>query len=244
VLLGVAAQLTGRQLALVATTVLVGQLSIGWSNDWLDAVRDAAAERADKPTSVGAVSVQTVQQAALVSGVAVLPLSFAAGWVGVWHLLLVVSGWAYNLGLKGTRWSPVPYVIGFGALPLYVAGVAGRGASWWLAAAGGLLGVAAHFANAAPDVEQDRRLGVLGMPQRVGAGTSYVIALVLLGLVGALLLTRVGAVGAQLAAATLLVALPVLVGAVLAATHRIGRPAFVLVMVAAVVDVSLLVVAA
>lgn len=37
---------TGIQLS---AAVLAGQLSIGWSNDYLDAERDRAAHRADKP---------------------------------------------------------------------------------------------------------------------------------------------------------------------------------------------------
>lgn len=243
VLLGVAGQLTGPALALVASTVLVGQVSIGWSNDWLDAARDAAAGRADKPTAAGEISVVTVRWAALTAGMLSLPLSLAAGWAGVWHLLLVASGWVYNLGLKGTPWSPAPYIVGFGALPLYVGGVAGTATPWWLVAAGGLLGAAAHFANAAPDVAQDRRLGIRGLPQRIGARGSLVIALGLLGLVGGVLLTAIDAGGVELAVAALLVTLPLLGGSVLAVTNRIGRAAFVLVMLAAVVDVALLVVA-
>jgi 4-hydroxybenzoate polyprenyltransferase len=243
VLLGVSAQLAGSQLLVVAATVLVGQLSIGWSNDWLDAGRDASAGRTDKPAADGAVSVMAVRRAAWVAGVLVVPLSLAVGWVGTWHLVLVASGWAYNLGLKGTPWSPAPYAVGFAALPVYVEAVAGTPASWWLATSGGLLGAAAHFANAAPDVAQDRQLGVLGMPQRIGARRSLVVALALLALVGGLLLTRIDTDGAQLAAAALVVALPVLGGTGLVVANRIGRPAFILVMVAAVVDVALLVVA-
>ena len=243
VLLGISARLSGPQLLLVALTVLLGQLSIGWSNDWLDAERDAAAGRRDKPAAEGAVSVSAVRRAALIAGLLAVALSLATGWAGVWHLLLVASGWAYNFGLKATLWSPAPYLVGFGALPVYVETVAGTPASWWLAIAGGLLGTAAHFANAAPDVAHDRQLGVLGMPQRIGPRSSLVVALTLLALVGGLLLTRIDAAGIQLFAAALLVSLPVLGGAVLVATGRISRPAFVLVMVAAVVDVALLLVA-
>lgn len=243
VLLGVSAELSGPQLLLVGLTVLVGQLSIGWSNDWLDAERDTASERRDKPAAVGAVSVSIVRHAALIAGSLAVVLSLVSGWAGAWHLLLVASGWAYNFGLKATRWSPLPYLVGFGALPVYVEAVAGTPASWWLAFAGGLLGVAAHFANAAPDVTHDRQLGVLGMPQRIGARASLVVALILLAVVGVLLLTRVDADGVELVVAGLLVALPVLGGAVLVTINRIERPAFVLVMVAAVVDVTLLVVA-
>ncbi len=41
---------------LATAAVLTGQLSIGWSNDWLDAYRDAAVRRFDKPVVSGAVT--------------------------------------------------------------------------------------------------------------------------------------------------------------------------------------------
>ena len=122
-------------------------------------------------------------------------MSFLAGWVGIWHVVLVASGWTYNLALKPTAWSPLPYFVGFASLPIYVVGVSGAAAPWWMAAAGGLLGVAAHFANAAPDVEDDRAAGVRGLPQRLGARSSVVVALVLLGAVGALLLVQLDLTG-------------------------------------------------
>ncbi|MBE7163219.1 MAG: hypothetical protein INR72_18430, partial [Williamsia herbipolensis] len=44
-----------RTLALVVAGVLTGQLSIGWHNDLLDADRDRAAGRTDKPAAAGDV---------------------------------------------------------------------------------------------------------------------------------------------------------------------------------------------
>lgn len=242
-LLGISAELEAASLVLVGATVLVGQLSIGWSNDWLDATRDLAAGRTDKPTATGSIRPSTLRVAALSAGSLALPLSLLAGWPGGWHLLLVGSGWAYNVRLKMSAWSPVPYAVGFGALPLYVLAVAGVAAQWWMPASGAALGVAAHFANAAPDVEQDRALGVFGLPQRIGARPSLITALALLACVGGVLLTQLGLDGPGLALAGALVALPLMVGTTLVLLGRIGRPAFSLVMVAAVVDVALLVVA-
>jgi len=244
VLLAVSAQLTESQLLLVASTVLVGQLSIGWSNDWLDFARDVAAGRPDKPTATGSVTPETLRLASFCTAGASVPLSLLSGWSGIWNLLLVASGWAYNLGLKRSIWSPAPYAVGFGALPIYVTDVSGESTQWWLTVAGGLLGVAAHFANAAPDVTQDRALGVLGLPQRIGARGSLVVALVLLGCAGGLLLAQAGLSGSSLALGAVVVALPVIGGSALVVRGRIGRPAFTVVMLAAVIDVALLVVAA
>jgi 4-hydroxybenzoate polyprenyltransferase len=164
--------------------------------------------------------------------------------VGAWHLALVASGWLYNVALKPTRWSPLPYFVGFAALPLYVVGVSGVAAPWWMAVAGGLLGTAAHFANAAPDVDHDRSAGVFGLPQRFGARASVVIALIILGGAGALLLSQLEVVGWARPTAITAVVLPLIAGSVLVAINRMGRPVFTLVMVAAIVDVVLLTVAA
>ena len=242
-LLGVSVGLSASLLVLVGVAVLVGQLSIGWSNDWLDFARDVAAGRPDKPTATGSVTPETLRVASLWTAGASVPLSLLSGWSGIWNLLLVASGWAYNLGLKRSIWSPAPYAAGFGALPIYVTAVAGESVQWWLPVAGGLLGVAAHFANAAPDVTQDRALDVLGLPQRIGARASLVVALVLLGCAGGLLLTQAGLSGSSLTLGAAVVALPVVGGSTLIVRGRIGRPAFTVVMVAAVVDVALLVVA-
>src|SRR4051794_41871948 len=53
-LLAVAAGAPARTVALVGAAFGVGQLSIGWSNDWLDAARDVAVGRGDKPVAAGA----------------------------------------------------------------------------------------------------------------------------------------------------------------------------------------------
>src|SRR4051794_41833172 len=55
-LLAVAAGAPAGTVVLVAAAFGVGQLSIGWSNDWLDAARDVAGGRTDKPGAAGAVS--------------------------------------------------------------------------------------------------------------------------------------------------------------------------------------------
>lgn len=243
VLLGWSLALTATQLALVAVTVLVGQLSIGWSNDWVDAARDSAAGRRDKPVVAGVVGTASLRRAALVAGVVSIPLSLAAGRVaGLCHLLLVGAGWSYNVWLKQSRLSPLAYLIGFGALPAYVSFTGGDEPPLWLVAAGALLGVAAHFANAAPDIAQDRALGVWGAPQRLGERASLVISMLCLGLAGAALVAQLND-GWPMAAGAVVVAAPV---AIAAACLALGRVAVVfrLVMMAALADVVLLLVAA
>src|SRR5688572_6218360 len=63
-LLAVAAGVGPARTALLCVAVLAGQASIGWSNDWLDAGRDRAVARADKPVVQGAVEPATLRAAA------------------------------------------------------------------------------------------------------------------------------------------------------------------------------------
>ncbi|MEV5444507.1 UbiA family prenyltransferase [Streptomyces sp. NPDC052644] len=155
----------------VAAAVLAGQLSVGWCNDAVDARRDRAARRRDKPVVSGVVSEGAVRAASLAALALCVPLSLACGAaVGAVHLLAVAAAWAYDLGLKGTALSWLPYAVGFAALPAFVVlGLPGGPAPpWWLPVAGALLGVGAHLGNALPDIAADRATGVHGWPQRLG----------------------------------------------------------------------------
>src|SRR3712207_5612688 len=183
-LLALAAGVPGGRAALVGVAVLAGQASIGWSNDWLDADRDRAVARADKPVVQGAVAPALLRTLALGSAAAAVVLSLLLGVVpGLLLLVLVASGWAYNAGLKRTAVSVLPYVTGFGALPAGVVAAApgAAGAPWWLVTAGAALGAAAHLANVAPDLEDDLATGVRGLPHRLGAHGSAVTGAVVLG---------------------------------------------------------------
>jgi 4-hydroxybenzoate polyprenyltransferase len=162
---------------LVAATVLTGQLSIGWCNDLVDRERDRAAGRPDKPLASGAVPTAVVTGACALAVACCVPLSFASGWrAGTAHLVGVAGGWAYDLGLKRTVWSWLPYAVSFGLLAAFITlGLPGHPAPpWWMVAAGALLGTGAHFLNVVPDVEQDLAAGVRGLPQRLGAVGSAV----------------------------------------------------------------------
>ncbi|HEX6443522.1 MAG TPA: UbiA family prenyltransferase [Streptosporangiales bacterium] len=181
---------------LVGAAVLTGQLSIGWCNDAVDAGRDRAVERSGKPIVAGLVGRRTVAVAAGVAVAACVPLSLASGLLaGGVHVLGVLAAWGYDLGVKRTAWSWLPYAVGFGSLPAFVTlGLPGR--PWpapWAVAAAALLGVGAHLANVLPDLDDDRRTGVRGLPHRLGAGRTR--ALLALPLVGASVLVLLGPPG-------------------------------------------------
>ncbi|HEY7721695.1 MAG TPA: UbiA family prenyltransferase [Pedococcus sp.] len=172
-LLGVGAGHSLRTGALVTAAVAAGQLTIGWSNDLIDAGRDRQVGRHDKPVARGEVSARVVRWACGVAGVVCVGLSIACGLASAAvHLALgVASGWGYNLGLKRTLWSAVPYAVAFGSLPAVVslALPEHRLPPAWMVAAGALLGVGAHLLNALPDLSDDLETGVRGLPHRIGA---------------------------------------------------------------------------
>ncbi|MFD9032724.1 UbiA family prenyltransferase [Streptomyces sp. NPDC059567] len=168
--------------ATATAAVAAGQLSIGWCNDRIDLRRDRAAGRHDKPLAVGALRPGTVGAAALVALLACIPLSLACGFrAGAVHLACVAAAWAYNLWLKRTVLSWLPYAVGFGLLPAFLT-LTLPGSPWpppWLIAAAGLLGTGAHFANVLPDIQDDLAGGVRGLPQRMGRRGSIAWAAIL-----------------------------------------------------------------
>ncbi|MFD6985626.1 UbiA family prenyltransferase [Streptomyces sp. NPDC059956] len=169
--------------------VAAGQLSIGWCNDRLDMRRDVAAGRLDKPLATGEARPGAVTAAACAALLACVPLSLAcgarAGWV---HIGCVAAAWSYNLWLKRTPASWLPYAVAFGLLPVFLtltltltspSASPSPSAGWppvWLTAAAALLGTSAHFANALPDIDEDIAGGVLGLPQRLGRRASIATA--------------------------------------------------------------------
>lgn len=177
------AGLTPARTGLVTAAVLVGQLSIGWGNDYLDAERDRAAGRSDKPVAAGDVGPRVAGIAAGLSALAAIGLSLLLGVPGAVAALTVVGcGWAYNAGVKATVWSWLPYAIAFGTLPA-VATLSATPPRWpapWALAAGALLGVAAHLANVLPDLGEDAATGVRGLPHRLGARATAIGGAVLL----------------------------------------------------------------
>jgi 4-hydroxybenzoate polyprenyltransferase len=183
-LLATSSELTRPTAFLVTAAIFTGQLTIGWANDLLDRDRDRQSGRTDKPLANGEIPPRLVQASLGVAAAACVLLSFSVGWrSAVVHLFLgVASGHAYNLGLKSTVLSWLPYALAFGTLPAVVslAGSPPEMPPWWMMTASAALGVAAHFLNTLPDFEDDAATGVRGLPHRLGATISRVLATALL----------------------------------------------------------------
>jgi len=236
----------GRAL-LVAAAVLAGQLSVGWSNDWIDADRDLAVGRPDKPVVAGTVTVAALRRAALLALAACAALSLTLGpAAALLHLALVAAAWAYNARLKSTVWSWLPYAVAFGGLPsVATLGVPGGDvlAPWWVTGGGALLGVGAHLANVLPDLEDDAATGVRGLPHRLGRRrTATGAAGVLLAAVAVVALGPPGAPGAVAVAGLALAAALAASGAAVGLARPASRWPFGAAMAVAAVAVVLLVV--
>ena len=180
---------TWQDCLLIGVTVFTGQLSVGWSNDAIDAKRDAHVNRYTKPIVAGLITRSQVWRAALVAAALCVPLSFANGWLaGLIHISAVASAWAYNFHLKNTVWSWLPYAYSFAALPAFillsVPIPTGRNTEieWWAIVTGALLGISAHFANVLPDLSDDAVNQIRGLPQRMGLKRSKLASICFFGL--------------------------------------------------------------
>jgi heme o synthase len=225
----------------VAATLGASQLCVGWLNDWLDAARDAEVGRVDKPIAAGRISRRTVAVAAVVAGLAVVPLALLSGPSAAAAATVgFASGLAYDWPLKFTVASPLPYVVSFGALPAFV--VLGKPATppWWMIVAAALLGGGAHFVNVLPDLADDAQTGVRGLPHRIGAtGSWFAGGALLLAATAVLVFAPNGA--PSWAGLAILVAAAVVLPIGWYASRRPGsRAAFRAVLLIALADVVLL----
>lgn len=239
-LLAAGADLTLANGIIVTAAAFTGQLTVGWGNDLLDAARDRQAGRQDKPLANGELSAILVRRCLILAAALCVVLSMLVGWrSGLTHLMLGVAfGHLYNFWFKATAWSWLPYAVAFGILPAAVT-LAGQPPEWpptWMMVTAVALGVAAHFLNTLPDFEDDERTGIRGLPHRLGATTSRVVATALL-LVGSAFAV-LGPVGApETWAPAVLMAVAGL--AVLALVGR-GKVPFYAAIAIALVDVTLL----
>ena len=153
------------------------QAAIGASNDNFDRDLDGRT-KPFKPIVRGLVAPRDalVLAAAFVLAAGALaatmgPLSFAVGAVGL------SAGLAYNVRLKRSVLSAVPFMVALPALPFWVWVSLGRFTSdlWWLIPFAPLAGLAIHLISTAPDLDADRRAGVRGLAHVIGIGPTLLL---------------------------------------------------------------------
>ena len=164
----------------VAVAIFAGQLVVGWSNDFIDAPLDIAAQRTKKPIVSKEINPEQLKKSIVVALVAALLLSLFSplGLTGTLiHFLGILSATIYNFKLKPTILSPLPFIVSFGALPWAIYLPAGNHPPLWLYLDFMLIAVAFHFFNVLKDFQWDINQGVLGLPQRLGRNVSLFISI-------------------------------------------------------------------
>jgi len=176
---------------LIAFTVFLGQLLIGWSNDIYDYQDDLKHNRVNKPLVSGQLKIEDLKKATFI----LLPIALLANLLGplglkggAVYLLGVGCGIAYNFYFKFRITSPLVYFIALAALPASIFYAVDRDPPLWVLATSSLLGVAFHFANVLKDLSADRDSNIGGLPQRLGRKASLVIIAILLIIVITILL--------------------------------------------------------
>jgi len=180
--------LAPARLAVVVVAMLLSQLTIGWTNDYLDRETDRRFQP-DKPVArglVGATLLPPFSFAALVGAI------LAGAILGAAPLAVLILGTAcglvYDFGLKDTRLSAVPFIVGFALLPPFVwlSLDVFRVAFLWLYGVGPPIVVAVHVANSLPDIEVDKLAGRGGLAARLGRRRSLQLIVFCLALAPAL----------------------------------------------------------
>jgi 4-hydroxybenzoate polyprenyltransferase len=155
--------------------MLAIQLGIGAGNDWADAPADAVA-RPGKPIAAGLVGRAWAARIAVGASAIGLLLAALAGPIPLAVAAAgLAAGLAYDLRLKGTIWSWLPYAIGLPLLPIF-AWVGATGALPWAVAVivplAMLAGAALAVANALADLERDLAAGVETVATGLGLATA------------------------------------------------------------------------
>jgi 4-hydroxybenzoate polyprenyltransferase len=173
------------------------QAAIGTINDLVDVPRDAG-RKAGKPIPAGLVGPTTATLVALVATAVGLLLSLPSGpATGALAVAILAVGLLYDLWLRGTPWSWLPFALGIPLLPVYAwGGATGSVPETFLilVPAAFISGAGLAIANALADVERDADAGVRSVARHLGPARAWtahamlqatVVAVALASLLGA-----------------------------------------------------------
>ena len=157
--------------------MLFAQSAIGVTNDIFDQELDART-KPWKPIVSGAVtrSLAVAMALGLVAGTIATAATLGAASFAL-AMLGMACGLAYDVRLKRSIFSAVPFMIAIPTLPLWVWVTLGEWQQelWWLLPLGALIGLALHLANTLPDIDDDTQHGVRGLAHRLGGGGSAAV---------------------------------------------------------------------
>ena len=188
--------------AVLAVAMLGIQFSIEALNDLLDSPTDKIARRA-KPLVEGKILVRAAGAVVAVTGATGLVLALLAG---PFAALVAAAGYAigiaYDLRLKASPWSWLPFAAGIPLLPIFAwVGATGSlpGPILWLAALGVLGGTALAVANALADAERNVASGTATIATTLGRSSSIRLGALLSLTVGGAAMTSVVALAGAVA---------------------------------------------
>ncbi|MCA1669502.1 MAG: UbiA family prenyltransferase [Thermomicrobia bacterium] len=168
-----------RAIALIAAAIIGSQATVGIVNDLRDRDLDAVA-KPEKPLIAGRATVRGAAGVGLLTLAMALGAGAALGRVSLLFVLgMTAAGLIYDLWLKRTALSFLPYIFGLPILPIW-AWIAVRDAPprlWLTYPLGVLVGFGLHLANALPDAERDRAGGIRGLVQVVGTRGALLLCL-------------------------------------------------------------------
>ena len=163
--------------ALLLLGMLGGQLAVGALNEWCDREADAV-RQPHKPIPAGDVP---AWGALAMTGGGLLLMVVCGALLGPWELLVLAiansGGLAYDLGLKRTPLSWLPYLFSLPLVPIWAWLAMDRFQPrlLWLYPIGALIIVAVHLAQVLPDIDGDRRRGERGLGVFLGERWSVVV---------------------------------------------------------------------
>jgi 4-hydroxybenzoate polyprenyltransferase len=158
--------------------MLGGQLAIGATNELVDLPLDLAG-KPGKPLPSGAVTVRGARGMVIVGMAMMVGFGLPLGLEAFGLLALGTGlGIAYDLWLKRTVWSWLPYLLALPLLPIWVFVALGRlePRLILLYPLGALAAAGVHFAQALPDVAIDQEAGLETPTSRVGSQATFALA--------------------------------------------------------------------
>jgi 4-hydroxybenzoate polyprenyltransferase len=160
----------GWRFLLLLTGMLGGQIAIGASNEWAD----RHADRLHKPARPIPSGLVTPHCALVFASAGLLLMTISGALLGWWELVLLAAGSAaglvYNVWLKRTPWSWLPYLLALPLLPTWVWLVmdAFQPLLLWLYPLGAAFVLAIHLSQTLPDISADSDRGEHGLAVVVG----------------------------------------------------------------------------
>jgi 4-hydroxybenzoate polyprenyltransferase len=165
-------------LAPLMIAMLGGQLAIGAVNDLID-LPDDTVGKPSKPIPSGDVSVRGARMV-VAAGLLMMVVFGARFGPFPFGLLLIGTGLgiSYDLWLKRTQFSWLPYLLALPLLPIWVFTALGHPDARLLLLypLGGLAAIGVHFAQALPDVAIDREAELHTPTSAFGQRRTYVLA--------------------------------------------------------------------